>query len=129
MFFRIAIGRTIIHAGPFRKEQWNRDLNDDISFILTTAGSGVLLQAGENKKSAPSEPFDEIDLNGFRPFKEVFVDDIGDTFQNKNPVIFPWFIQNQAQGGSRSAVFHGDADGRDFLLILQHFLNGLGGLL
>jgi len=96
--------------------------------ILTAAGPSFLPQVGENKKSATFELFNEIDFDGSHPFKEVFVDDISNTFQSKNSVIFPRFIQNQAQGGPCSASLYGDADGRDFLLIPEHFFDGLSGL-
>jgi hypothetical protein len=96
--------------------------------ILTAAGPSFLPQIGENKKSVTSELFNEIDFDGSHPFKEVFVDDISNTFQSKNSVIFHWFIQNQAQGGPCSASLYGDANGRDFLMIPEHFFDGLSGL-
>jgi hypothetical protein len=40
---------------------------------------------------------DIIDLDRFYLFKEVFSDDVSNSFLRKYLVIFAWFIQNQAQ--------------------------------
>ena len=95
---------------------------------LTTAGYWVLPQVGKNEKSTPSGFFDKIYFDGFYPFKEVFIDGISDSFQSKNSVVFPWFIQSQAQGGPCSAILYCDPNRRNFLFIPEHFFDRLSSL-
>jgi len=76
-----------------------KNREDPSDYASATAGPAVplCLQIGRDEESPPVRRIDIIDLNGLDSLKEVFADDIRNTFLSKNLVIFAWFIQNQAQ--------------------------------
>jgi hypothetical protein len=80
-------------------------------------------------KSGPHGSIDIIDLDGFNPFKQVFVNHKGDSLFRKKIIIVPRFIQNQAQRWPRSAtLIKCDPNGWDGDLILQGVFDHLTGL-
>jgi hypothetical protein len=97
--------------------------------VLATTGPTFFPQTGEDEKSTPSGRINKIHFDGFDLLKEVFVDNIRNSFFRENLVILAWFILNQTQGGPRSAsLVVGDPDARDLFLVLKSFLNHLRGL-
>lgn len=94
----------------FRRSCFVRFAKRLVSSRTATPLAALLRQAGSELKSGLSAGFYKIELDGFGPFQEVFVDCKGDSLLRKNRIVFLRLIQSHGQRGGASTALQKNPD-------------------